>query len=50
MCIFDFIIMLVSPGGDLDMSSLNSFFDKLHKKYGDIVRWNLFNRTQVEFK
>ena len=29
------------------MSNLYEFFEKLNKKYGNLVKWNLFNRTQV---
>ncbi len=48
-CCYWLILFLYSirKGGDLEMSNLTEFFNKLNNKYGDLVKWNLFNRTQV---
>ena len=46
-CLILFFIFYIRKGGDLEMSNLTEFFNKLNNKYGDLVKWNLFNRTQV---
>lgn len=41
-----FIIYLVVKG-EFDILDFRNFLKKIYKKYGDIVRWSIFNQKQV---
>lgn len=44
------LIYHIFLGGQLELSNLINFMQNLNAKYGDIVKWKLFNRTQVFYR